>query len=94
VRERRVNVPTDAIETQGQASAGAAGRGPINEIYTSLLDDADTRLHVVRLMRKRVAQLMESAGGDESVQRAMLVNHATSMQIRLESMETGHWRAK
>lgn len=52
------------------------------------LDDADTRLHVVRLMRKRVTALMDDAGGHESVQRAMLVKHATFMHIRLESMET------
>jgi len=53
-----------------------------------LLEHADTRLHIVRVLRKKVARLMEEAGGHESYQKEMLCQHAVFMHVRLESMET------
>lgn len=52
------------------------------------LDNADGRLQVVRTIRKKVEQLMQDAGGNESTQRAMLVKHTAFLHILLETFET------
>jgi len=52
------------------------------------LDDADQRLRVVRSIRRKVELLMRDAGGNESMQRAMLVKHATFLHVLLETQET------
>jgi hypothetical protein len=52
------------------------------------LEDLDTRYHVTRLLRQRVDILLQDAGGDESVQRALLCRRAAFLSIILETAES------
>jgi hypothetical protein len=72
--------PRMQLKRKGQRAQARKDVALSTKFTPRFLDDADTRLHVVRLMRKRVAALMDDAGGHESLQREMLVKHATFMQ--------------
>src|SRR6187402_3794460 len=50
--------------------------------------DTDSRLSVVRVIRKRIERLMTEAGGHESYQKELLVQRAVFIAVLLETQET------
>jgi hypothetical protein len=49
--------------------------------------DADQRIGVVKLIRKRCKLIREHAGGEESIQRSLLCDRLAFISIWLESQE-------
>jgi hypothetical protein len=82
------NGEDEILRKRSRRAQKRLGISLLKQFHPRFLEDADTRLHVVRIMRKQVARFMDEAGGHESVQRELLCKHAAFMHIRLESMET------
>jgi hypothetical protein len=79
--ERRLEPGVDKKSTRGNLRPSL----PV-KFEPRFLDDADSRIAVVRTIRKRVELLKEHCGAD-SYQKEMMCLHAAFLHVRLESME-------
>ena len=80
-------MPEKNLERKGQRTAGRKTVSLPVRFTPRFLDDADSRIAVVRQIRKLTARLMDEAGGHESFQREMMCSHAAFLHVRLTTLE-------
>lgn len=79
---------TATIRKQSRRQQKRLGLSLAKQFQPHFWQDADSRIAVVRTIRKRVELMKEHAGGNESYQREILCQRAVFVAILLETAET------
>lgn len=80
--ERRLEPGVDKKSTKGRVPVSLPAK-----FQPRFWQDSDSRVAVVRTIRKRYERLKEHAGGDESFQRDLLCQRVAFISIILETQE-------
>jgi len=79
---------TATIRKQSRRQQKRLGLALSKQFQPHFWQDADSRIAVVRTIRKRVELMKAHAGGEESYQREILCQRAVFVAILLETQET------
>src|SRR6266545_174343 len=82
------NGQTATIRKQSRRQQKRLGLALSKQFKPHFWSDADSRIAVVRTIRKRVELMKSHAGGNESYQREILCERAVFVAILLETAET------
>jgi hypothetical protein len=83
-RERRED---EILRKRGRRSQKRLDLALSKQFNPRFLEDADSRISVVRTIRKNVQRMMQDAGGHESYQKEILCKRAVFIATLLESLE-------